>query len=617
MKINGRDFSVVFRNHDACRRRYCAGLAMVFVLLLLSYGNSFNCSWHLDDFDNITDNASIQIKELTWENVKKVSLGIMNTGLLSRPFSYISLALNYYFGGLNVFGYHAVNFSIHFLSFVFLFLFIFNTLKLPILKDRYEKHAYTIALLSALLWAINPVQVTAVTYIVQRMASMAALFYMMSMYFYLRFRTAHSRIHLGFYMASCILCGMIAIGSKENAVMLPVSIFMYDLFFIQGLTIDNLKKNCKIFAIPVLVILLAAVLFYDFSADLKDYQYRPFTMRERLLTEPRVILYYISLLFYPVAPRLTLIHDIQISKSLFDPWTTIVAISTIPVLVGAALVKAKKWPLVVYCILFFFLNHAIEGSFFSLEIIFEHRNYLPSMLLFVPFSIGYVKLLESYTRRKGIFYLLVGSMTFVMIALAVGVRIQNDIMKDDLSLWSDNVEKSPRLHHPRQWLAVSLFNAGRLPEAHEQLMIATELYESGRTTKKSLTYGCLGEYYWRTGNDDKAVAYFLKSMNLDPPYTYVPLTFDRMARIYMKKDMLDKAEAMSRKSISLKPSEAEFHLTYAAILLKKRQPDAAIKSLQKSLRLRPDSVIPYGFLADAFALKNNPDAERHFRRLSR
>ena len=103
-----------------------------------------------------------------------------------RPLSYLSFALNYKLGGMDVFGFHVVNFIIHYFSAVFLFLFIYNTLKLPRLKDQYENIAYPVALLATFFWALNPVWVTSVTYIVQRMASMAGLFYIMSMYFYLK-----------------------------------------------------------------------------------------------------------------------------------------------------------------------------------------------------------------------------------------------------------------------------------------------------------------------------------------------------------------------------------------------------------------------------------------------
>lgn len=617
MTSKQQDFNIIIPSKENCWRPYYTGLAAVFFLLLLSYSNSFDASWHFDDYDNINNNVNIQIRELTWENVKRISAGIMGIGFLSRPVSYFSFALNYYTGGLNVFGYHVINFAIHYITFIFLFLFIFNTLKLPLLKERYAKHAYTIALLGALLWAINPVQVLAVTYIVQRMASMSALFYIMSMFFYLEFRTANTGVRSAINFLVCVICGIFAIGSKENAVMLPFAILLYDLFFIQGLTKDNIKRNMKVVTIPVLIMITAAFLFYDFSADLKDYETRPFTMGERLLTEPRIILFYITLLFYPVTSRLTMIHDFELSRSLVDPLSTITAILVIIVVLVMSFVKAKKWPLISYCIIFFFLNHLIEGSFFSLELIYEHRNYLPSMLLFVPCSIGFVKGLEYASQKKILFYFCSGVMVIILVTLSVAVYVRNDIMKDEISLWADNVEKSPRLHSPRQWLAVALFKDGRLTEARMELEKALISYESGRNTKKSLTYGCLGEYYWVLGEDDKALDYLRKSVNLHPPDTYIPLSFDRMARIYTTKGLLDKAKEVSRKAIEMKPQEAAFYLTYAQILINMRKPDEAIRVLQKAIMLKNDWNLPYSLIADAFVLKGNINAEQHFRKLSR
>ncbi len=617
MKISADDLSIITNCRFRFNRRYAFAFVILFFILFLSYSNSFDCSWHFDDYDNITDNVNIQVQQFTWENVKKISLGIMGSSRISRPVSYLSFAANYYFGGLDVFGYHVVNFFIHFLAASFLFLFISNTLRLPLLRDRYAKHAASIALLASLLWAINPVQVTAVTYIVQRMASMVALFYIMAMYFYLKFRTADITAKAVIYLILALVCAFLAIGTKENAAMLPLAVLLYDLFFLQGLTRENIKKNVKILIIPVALLLFAGLLFYDFSAIAEDYKLRPFTMTERLLTEPRVILFYISLLFYPLTSRLTLIHDFAVSKGIFDPWTTAPAILAIAVIIIFCLIKAKKWPLFAYCMIFFFLNHFIEGSFLSLEIIFEHRNYLPSMLLFVPPAVLLVRALEYFYRKKIIFYSLTVMTTALLVILAVSVYIQNDIMKNEISLWSDNVEKSPRLHHPRQSLAVALFIAGRLPEARQELERALNSYESGLIVKKNLTYGCLGEYYFVTGDDRKAFDYLSKSVNLYPPYSYVPLSFDRMAIILMREGALQKAEEMALKAISLKPQEAHFHLTYSEILLKKGQPEAAIKAALQALKANPSLVDAYKYIADAFALKKNSLAEDHFRKLSK
>ena len=199
-------------------RRHGFPALVFFFLLVLIYGASFDCSWHFDDYANIVNNPNIHINNLSWNQVEKSLHGILDSGRWSRPLSYLSFALNYYFHGLEVFGYHVINLTIHYFATFFLYLFIFNTLKLPVFNGRYKDNAYSIAILGAVLWSINPVQVSAGTYIVQRSTSMAALFYIMAMYLYLKGRTTD---HLGWMRTvlflSSLLMGLMAIGTKENA----------------------------------------------------------------------------------------------------------------------------------------------------------------------------------------------------------------------------------------------------------------------------------------------------------------------------------------------------------------------------------------------------------------
>ena len=106
------------------------------------------------------------------------------------------------------------------------------------MRERYGSVAYPVALLSAFLWATSPLHVHAVTIIVQRMASMAGLAYVASLYFYVRARTANTgRYRIAFYF----LCGasaLAAFATKENTAVLPIAVLLYDLFFIQGISAD-------------------------------------------------------------------------------------------------------------------------------------------------------------------------------------------------------------------------------------------------------------------------------------------------------------------------------------------------------------------------------------------
>ena len=586
---------------------------LLFLLLIIIYGNSFDCSWHFDDYINIVENSKIHLNSLSWGEIEQGLYGIGGITRWQRPLSYFSFSLNYYVGGLDVFGYHVVNFSIHYIASVFLFLFLYHTLKLPILEGCYGKHAYTIAFLSTVFWAINPVQVMAVTYIVQRMASMTAMFHIMAMYFYLKGRMGTGLWrNVAFYVLS-VLCALFAIGSKENAAMLSVSIFLFDLFLIQGVTVEHIRKSWRWCLVALLFVPAVGLMYWDFSSIIGGYELRPFTMVERVLTQPRVLLFYISLLFYPITSRLMLLHDMAISRSLLDPWTTLGAIVVILlILIFAGLVSRRK-PLIAYCIFFFFLNHLIEGSIFSLGLVYEHRNYLPSMLIFVPLAVLIVQGLDRFSNRQRMFVLVSSSVTAVMILPGVTVFIQNDIMKDDISLWSDNAEKISRFDIVHNNLGAAFLTAGRFPEAFTELSKALDSSTSSDFKTRFKTHELLGKFYTLTGDDEKALLHIGKALEGFPSDADL---YNSKAIILFRKGLFEESRRMMENAISLKPGRAFFHLNLGKILFSQRYPDAALKEAQKALLLGGDSINSYSLISSVFAARKNEAMVRHFSKLA-
>ena len=167
------------------------GVAFIFLILVILpiYSNTFHAAWQFDDKPNIIDNYYLHLKDLQPESLINTfytqpknprEIGTK----LHRPIACLTFALNWFLGQDNVVGYHAVNLMIHFLTAFLLFLTIFNLFKAPNLKHHFEDNEYYIALLAATIWAVNPIQTQAVTYIVQRMTSLAAMFYVLSMWLY-------------------------------------------------------------------------------------------------------------------------------------------------------------------------------------------------------------------------------------------------------------------------------------------------------------------------------------------------------------------------------------------------------------------------------------------------
>ncbi len=582
-------------------KKYAFTFISLLVILLAVYSNSFYGDWHFDDFFNIVDNPYIQIKSFTGDNIKHCIYGL-DQERPSRPLSYLSFALNYYFDGTNVFGYHLVNFIIHYLAAVFLFLFIFNTLKLQLIKDKYSNAAYPVALLATFLWAINPVHITSITFVVQRMASMAGLFYIMSMYFYVKARTQDKFSFSIILFSLCSLSGLAAVLSKENAAMLPLSILIYDLFLIKGINKHNLKKYMKIALLPIVIILIIGFIYVDFSTILDDYKIRDFTMIQRLLTEPRVIIFYLSLLFYPISSRLTLLYDIDISRSLFQPWTTIPAILLIFIIIGFALYLAKKRPLISFCIIFYFLNHLIEGSILNLELIFEHRNYLPSMLLFIPVAEFIIYAIDYFSYKKIIQFLVASGIAIILIGQGDITYRRNAIISNDFLLWFDNIEKYPKLSRTHSNLGnFYLINELR-PQALHEYEKAMVLNNFGSIKARAIQEHNLGLYYFNEGKYNLALPYFKRSYEIMPFFLSNSI---HIAEIRLLKNEYPQVHRFIESKLNKYSSDFNLNKMFCLILLKENNFTGAALYAKKMLITDPSGYFPLSVLAETSRHKGN------------
>lgn len=574
-------------------RNHLFAFAALLCLLLLVYGNSFRGAWHFDDRPNIVDNASVHLQQLSLDGLQKTFYYL---GDLLRPASYASFALNYYVGGLDPFGYHVVNLAIHYLAAVFLYLFLVRTLQLPILGGRYEPEAHAIALLAVVLWAVSPVQVLAVTYIVQRMASLAGMFSIAALYFYLQGRTASGRgARLAFFLC-CLAAALLAVGSKENAAMLPVTMFLYDLFLIQGITRETAKQSLKRAFLPLLVVLALASFYTDIASVLDGYRIRPYTLTERLLTEPRILLFYASLLLYPLHSRLTFLHDIAVSHALLDPWTTLPAILILVAILGYALMGARKRPLLSFCILFFFLNHLIEGSFIPAELVFEHRNYLPSMLFFLPLAIALLHGIHFFAYKPALQGLAALGIVVLIATQGHTVHLRNEALRSGIALWSDNVEKYPLLSRPHNNLGIAYLQQGRRLEAAIEFMEALRLNNFENLPMEARVEANLGTHYLHEGQMEDAYRHYRRSLRISPANAQ---PYGGIAEIELRRGNLDAADRNIQKALQRDPDIAEYRELAGLILLKRGDADNAAKEANRVLQRDPERFFPRYLLAEA------------------
>jgi len=507
-----------------------------------------------------------------------------------------TLALNWYAGQTNTFGYHLVNLAIHLLTAFMVFLAGRKLLQTPNLINRYNKEdAYFISLLSAILWAVNPIQIQAVTYIVQRMASMAAMFYISGIYFYIKGRlSSRGKTQLLFY-AACFVSFVCSLMSKENAAMMPISLLLIEIIFFTDLAVLNrIRKYIPLLmGAGIVVVLLGIVVLKSgvFDFLFSGFASRPFTLWERLLTEPRILLFYISQIFYPLPARLSITHDIVVSTSLLSPWTTLPAILTVLLLMGMAVAQVKKRPLLAFSILFFFINHVVESTILPLELIFEHRNYLPSFFIFLPCAAGLKYLVNYYqTKNRSLHAILVTFMMLVIIGLGCFTYIRNRDWRTEATLWQDAMKKAPLDARPITNLAIQLaWGENPTPLQYD---VALAMFKKALTLNTARDFivsdiiNNIGVIYYHRGEYQKAIDTYQQGLEMDPGF--LKMRYDLISSLIMmgkwEEGAMEADRLVANKKNYLKP---EYLNIKGFILLWQNQPENALVYFQKALDMAP------------------------------
>ncbi len=325
-------------------------------------------------------------------------------------------------------------------------------------------------------------------------------------------------------------------------------------------------------------------------------------MIQRLLTEPRVILFYLSLLFYPINSRLTFLYDIDVSRSLLQPWTTIPAILLIAIIIGFAFYIAKKRPLISFCIIFYFLNHIIEGSIFSLELIYEHRNYLPAMLLFIPFAEFIIYAIDYFSYKKIIQFIVAFGIVIILVGVGDITYRRNKIISSDFLLWFDNIHKAPQLSRPHSNLGRIYFNYNEKEKAFQEYEKAMVLNKFGGAHARALQEYNLGLYYFEEMKNDLALSYFKKSSELLPDY--IPNTIG-IAKIKLRQNKIREAKQIIKDKLIKYPHISELLELYSFILLKEGKTNEAQYLARNNLLKNPNSIFALMIMAETCRLKSN------------
>lgn len=532
----------------------------ILVLGLFAYGNSLHGEFVFDDIRQVRDNLAI--RDLG------AFLGPGGYRLYPNRFvGYATFALNYRLGGLDVFGYHLANLIIHLLASLLVFRLVELTFRTPLVREtRLAPNARGVAFVAAALFATHPLGTQAVTYVVQRFASLTALLYLSAVALYLSWRLAAESPGVREWRRAALYAGvlvssLLAVRTKEIAFTLPAALALAELLFFPA---GGLRRWLPVLPVGAIALLIPAS-WIDFrgpaaevaaSADRVTRLLTPVSRFDYLKTQAVVLCEYLRLLVWPSGQNLD--HDLPVYTSALHP-RVLFSLAVLGSLAAFAIWAARRtaaragrpsldpaFRVVAFGIGWFFVAQAVESSLVPIvDVIYEHRAYLPSVGMYAAAAtlLGLL-LLRVAPENAGRVTVLTG----VALALLLGsLTLQrNAVWANAVTLWSDAAEKSPGKARPHLLLGEAFDAAGKRGEAEREFRRAVEIdpeFSPGRTS--------LATFLQRSGRARDAEAEYRVVLRLDPDH--YPAIFN-LAELLWSSGRRDEAAALYRRYLELSPA---------------------------------------------------------------
>ncbi len=575
-------------------------VALIALAGLAAYHNSFSVPFLFDDEWSIVDNPAIRHLWPVWDALSsKGATGLTTSG---RPVLSLTLALNYAMSGMAVWSYHAMNLAIHILAGLTLFGIVRRTLLRPPLQTRFGRHALPLALVVALIWTLHPLQTEAVTYIIQRAESVMGMFYLLTLYGFIR--AAESPRPLRWQIATVAAC-LLGMTTKEVLVTAPMLLLLYDRALLSSRVAGGFQEAWRqrrglyvgLAATWIPLGLLVAstggnrggMFVFNFDA-VKSYW----------LTQCEAITRYVGLSVWP-HPLVFEYGPFWVHRAVeVAPYAAVVVL-----LAGATLVALWRWPAAGFLGAWFFIILAPTSlTPGTTEMIVEHRMYLPLAAVVTLVVMGMHRWMGRYGLAAGL-------------ALAVGCGwltfVRNQDYRSELSLWKDTVAKRPLNGLAQLNYGSALFALGRFREAGEHFAAALRIRPDDAEAENNL-----GAALAHMGHPQEAIAHYEAALRLKPGYAKADYELGlvlldvgraREAGEHLERALRgkpDNAEAENNLGVALartgRPQEAAAHYeaalriipdyaeaeyNLASLLLAAGQTQGAVGHLEQALRLRP------------------------------
>ena len=346
-----------------------------------------------DDFPNIVENAPIHLASLSFSGLM-ASLDGASAGPLGRPISVFSFALTHWYFGLDPYAFKAINLAIHLINGLLVGWFVLLLVKQESIVQVSDGAQKWLPIWVATAWSLHPIHFVAINMAVQRMTLLAAMFTLLALIAHLK-AVSPDRSRLGALSwggFAWAVCWPLAALSKETGLLFPL--FAWLLFFFPrgGNSATSRRDNRILYFIGAAMLLMAVGMIWriGFSWLEAGYSVRDFTLYERLLTQARVLWFYLGQILLPNHEAFALYLDwFPVSRGWFDPRSTLVAVCAWGLVIGALIRYRHSQSALAFGLAWFLLGHSLESTFIPLEMAHEHRNYLPALgLLFALGVIG-------------------------------------------------------------------------------------------------------------------------------------------------------------------------------------------------------------------------------------
>ena len=493
----------------------------------------------------------------------------------SRPLTYLTLTLNYHFNQLEPYGYHVVNIAFHGLVVLLVFLLASLVFSLVGVNDMGPPF------LAALLFAVHPLNVNVVTYVIGRAASLATVFYVSAVILFIQARRG---VKWGIPVSA--ICFVFALASNQLALTLPAVILAADLCFFSEGNPSRVMQRGKQHGVywGLLVVYLGWRLAYfgklgDIEAAM------PVAGRaDYLLTQWVVLWKYVGMTILPRG--LSFEHLLPPLEHLTDP-SVLVATALYGTLVaGFIRVLKSSRPsasFALFGVLWFLITLSPTSSVFpTTATMAENRVYLPSigLCLIIPF-IGYalIRRLTSERSRETVLITVFG----VYIACLGYMTLRRNILyQNPIGIWTDVIRQYPDHERAHNNLAIEYFNQGRFNEAAEEYGKALAIDPGDFNARNNLAM-----VYYNMKRYPEALAAFQEIVKEKPEFA---AGYANMGLIYEELHNADAAMKAYQNAIRLNPMLIEPLNNLAGLYLEKGRFREAATLYQAALRIDPHNT---------------------------